>query len=324
MALSKQQRNDGSNSSITSNNSLQKSISKESRKLRAEQGLIPLTAIGIGAVISGDFFGWNYGLEKGGFGGLLISTIIVGFMYIFVSLSIGELAGMYPSAEGAFAFSNEAFGCYGGFICGLSESIEYILLVPVLFTGIGAHLNVLFDVNEENYKYIWWTVLMILYLILHLWGSKPTFISNTIFTSLSLITLITFWCVCIGITSNDSRKEINDRIFNIEPDDNFENGTIFFPKGFYGVFTSLTFAAWFFIGIEELALTGEDAINPKKNIPKALISSIIILIITALLTLILSVIVPGGTYNISSTSSPLVRALTSGLMNSCVNNNIFW
>lgn len=304
----------GSNQSVTSS-------PKKRKKLRAEQGLIPLIGIGVGAVISGDFFGWNYGLERGGFGGLIVSTIIVAIMYLCVALSLAEMSAIYPSAEGAFAFSRAAFGSYGGFLCGLSETIEYVLLVPVIFTGIGDHLNLLFQTNDENYKYLWWSLLALFYLILHLWGSKPTFLSNTIFTFLSLITLFLFWCVCISIISNDSPKEINQRIYNIPIDENFKDSNIFFPKGFYGIFTSLTFAAWFFIAVEELPLTGEDAINPKKNIPKALIWSIIILMITGFLTLIFSVSVPGGSFNISSTASPLVRAITAGLMNKCVNHN---
>ena len=67
--------------------------------LKRQQGLIPLTALGVGAVISGDFFGWNFGLERGGFGGLIISTLLVGFMYVCVSLSLAELAAMYPSGN---------------------------------------------------------------------------------------------------------------------------------------------------------------------------------------------------------------------------------
>ena len=65
--------------------------------LKRQQGLIPLTALGVGAVISGDFFGWNFGLERGGFAGLIIATLLVGFMYVCVSLSLAELAAMYPS-----------------------------------------------------------------------------------------------------------------------------------------------------------------------------------------------------------------------------------
>ena len=36
----------------------------------------------LGAVISGDCFGWNFGLGAGGFGGLLIATVVITVMYV--------------------------------------------------------------------------------------------------------------------------------------------------------------------------------------------------------------------------------------------------
>ena len=141
-----------------------------------------------------------------------------------------------------------------------------------------------------------------------------TFLSNTICTLLTLFTLFLFWFACLSIIINDDDDDINinKRIFNILPDKQFIDSTIFLPKGIYGIFTSLMYATWFFIAIEELPLAAEDAINPKKNIPKSLILSIIILTICSFLTLIFSVLVPGGSYNISNTGTPLVRALTAG------------
>ena len=47
----------------------------EERGLRRHAGVWSLWALGVGAVISGDYYGWNFGLSVGGFGGLLIATV---------------------------------------------------------------------------------------------------------------------------------------------------------------------------------------------------------------------------------------------------------
>ena len=39
----------------------------EKRRLRKSADWILLWALGVGAVISGDYFGWNFGLPLGGF-----------------------------------------------------------------------------------------------------------------------------------------------------------------------------------------------------------------------------------------------------------------
>ena len=64
----------------------------DERRLRRHAGAGSLWALGVGAVISGDFFGWNFGLTAGGFGGLLIATLIVTLMYAGLCFSIAEMS----------------------------------------------------------------------------------------------------------------------------------------------------------------------------------------------------------------------------------------
>ena len=73
----------------------------DKRGLRRYAGVWSLWALGVGAVISGDFFGWNFGLTVGGFGGLLIATIIVAVMYIGMCYSIAEMSPALPHTGGA-------------------------------------------------------------------------------------------------------------------------------------------------------------------------------------------------------------------------------
>ena len=54
----------------------------QERKLkRGAAGWVLLAGLGVSYVISGEFAGWNFGLEQGGFGGMLIATFIMGTMY---------------------------------------------------------------------------------------------------------------------------------------------------------------------------------------------------------------------------------------------------
>ena len=53
----------------------------EKRGLQRHAGVWSLWALGVAAVISGDFFGWNFGLDFG-FGGLLVATIVITVMYL--------------------------------------------------------------------------------------------------------------------------------------------------------------------------------------------------------------------------------------------------
>ena len=81
-------------------------------------------ALGVGAVISGDFFGWNFGLAAGGFWGLFIATVIITVMYVGLCYSIAEMSPALPHTGGAYSFGRLAMGPWGGFITGLGENIE--------------------------------------------------------------------------------------------------------------------------------------------------------------------------------------------------------
>ena len=57
-----------------------------------------LWGLGVGYVISGMYFGWNLGLEKGGTLGLAIATGFIIIMYICFTFSYTELACAIPKA----------------------------------------------------------------------------------------------------------------------------------------------------------------------------------------------------------------------------------
>ena len=78
--------------------------------MRRYAGVWSLWALGVGAVISGDFFGWNFGLAVGGFGGLAIATAIVAVMYLGICYSIAEMSPALPHTGGAYSFGRTALG----------------------------------------------------------------------------------------------------------------------------------------------------------------------------------------------------------------------
>src|SRR5262245_31814164 len=84
------------------------------RRLRKSARWVVLWAMGVGAVISGDFYGWNFGLAAGGFWGLALATGLMALMYVCLVYSIAELSAALPHAGGFYSFTRNAFGPLGG------------------------------------------------------------------------------------------------------------------------------------------------------------------------------------------------------------------
>jgi len=73
----------------------------EKRGLKRSAGFWGLWGIGVAAVISGDFSGWNLGIGTAGWGGFLIATAVVVVMYFAMLFSIGEMSAAMPHTGGA-------------------------------------------------------------------------------------------------------------------------------------------------------------------------------------------------------------------------------
>ena len=82
----------------------------EKRQLRRSAGVWGLWGLGIAAVISGDFSGWNVGLGTTGWGAMLIGTLLITVMFFTMIFSIGEMAAAMPHTGGAYSFSRAAMG----------------------------------------------------------------------------------------------------------------------------------------------------------------------------------------------------------------------
>src|SRR5262245_18541493 len=94
----------------------------EKRGFRRLAGVWSLWALGVGAVISGHYSGWNLGLGTGGWGGMLVAGILIMLIYIGLVFCIAEMAPALPHTGAAYSFARSAMGPWGGFITGLCES----------------------------------------------------------------------------------------------------------------------------------------------------------------------------------------------------------
>ncbi len=120
----------------------------DKRKLqKGAAGWILLASLGVSYVISGDYAGWNFGLAAGGFGGMLIATLLMATMYTCMVLSIAELSSSLPTAGGGYSFARRAFGPLGGYITGTAILLEYAIAPAAIAIFIGGYVNTLIGID---------------------------------------------------------------------------------------------------------------------------------------------------------------------------------
>ena len=148
--------------------------------------------MGVGAVISGDFFGWNFGLAAGGFGGMLMALIVMTVMYVGLCFSIAEMSPALPHAGGAYSFARTSMGPWAGYITGLAENMEYILTPAVIVVGAGGYLGAVFGTSPA-WEPVWWLLCYGVFVALNIWGVEMTFQVSFVITVIALLVLAVFW-----------------------------------------------------------------------------------------------------------------------------------
>jgi ethanolamine permease len=276
----------------------------EKRGLRRYAGVWSLWALGVGAVISGDFFGWNFGLGAGGFGGLFIATLIITVMYLGLCYSIAEMSPALPHTGGAYSFGRSAMGPWGGFITGLAENMEYVLTPAVIVVGIGGYLGAIFG-TPDWFAPVWWLLAYAAFVGLNIAGVETSFRFTIFITFLALAILIVFYIGAISHFDFD-RFALNmglDAAGEVVALP--EGGGPWLPLGLYGIAAALPFAIWFYLAIEELPLAAEESHDPRRDMPKGIMLGILTLIVCAFLTLFLNAGIAPGAYEVGTSDEPL-------------------
>ena len=252
-----------------------------------------LWGLGVGYVISGMYFGWNLGLEKGGTLGMGMATFLVIILYSSFSFSYAELACAIPKAGGAYDYAERAFKKDIGFITGLAQIIEFVFAPPAIAIAIGAYFNLAFPQVPVIAAAV--TVYFV-FTALNIYGVKAAANVELIVTILAVGELILF----SGLTL----PHFSVTRFTANA----------FPHGWGGAFAALPFAIWFFLGIEGVANVAEETLNPQKDIIKGFSWALLTLIILCVLVFIASIGVNGWQSIVyaadgSSSDSPLPLAL---------------
>lgn len=271
----------------------------EKRALRRHARVWSLWALGVGAVISGDFFGWNYGLAAGGFGGMLVATIIITVMFGGLCFSVAEMSPALPHTGGAYSFARSAMGPWGAFVTGLAENMEYILTPAVIVVGIGGYLGAIFE-TPDAWAPAWWLLAYAAFVGLNMAGVETSFRVTVFITLAALAILVVFYVGAI--------PHFDFERWALGASD-ADAGPGWLPHGVRGVFGALPFAIWFYLAIEELPLAAEESHDPQRDMPRGILLGLLTLVIAAFLTLVVSAGIAPGTAGLATSDEPLFEGL---------------
>lgn len=281
----------------------------ERRGLQRYAGIWSLWALGVGAVISGHFSGWNFGFITGGWGGMLVAAAIIAVMYLGLVSSIAEMSAALPHTGAAYSFARTAMGPWGGFVTGLFENVQYVLAPAVVCTFISGYFGSLAGLDTVWYPLLWIAVFA-LFLALNIFGVALSYRVTLLVTLVSLGGLVFFWISALPHV-DFARWALN---VGAGPDGAAValpagNGP-WLPFGWQGILASLPFAVWLFLAIEQVPLAAEEAVDPQRDLPRGILLAFATLLLSAVMIVLLNPAIQGvGSFALGTSLEPALDGI---------------
>jgi amino acid transporter len=257
-----------------------------STELKRTVGLMGLTGVSVGSVIGS---GWlNSALHAVGHAGpaVLITWGVAALVCILLALNFAELGAAYPLSGGTARYSYLSFGALGGFFAGWISWLQAVALAPVEVTATMGYLNANWVKGTETAQGYLTTKgiliaigFMAVFTFINLVGVKALAEGGNIIVAWKVfVPLLTI----VVILAHGFHGQNFNAHFNtvLSPDGHLtaSHGGGFNPYGLKGMLIALGVGGVLFSyqGFEQAVQLGGEAKNPKRDIPRAVVLSILI------------------------------------------------
>jgi len=279
---------------------------EEEHKLRRSVGSLGLTAMGVGAIIgTGIFVVIGEGAAEAG-PAVSLAFVLAAVTCLFSALSYSELAASVPVSGSAYTYSYATLGELVAFIIGWDLILEYGVSVAAVAVGWGGNFNVFLDSAfgytlpaaissppEDGGVFNLPAVLIVLMVTLLLVrGTRESAQVNLVMVFIKIAVLIFF--IIAAFTAFDAD--------NLEP---------FNPEGFGGITAAAGLIFFAYIGFDAVSTASEEANNPAKDLPIAIVGSLLISTFFYVLVAFGAIgLVPAA--DLAGSEAPLADALKDG------------
>jgi len=186
---------------------------------------------------------------------------------ICAATAIGQLARLFPSAGGMYTYAARSLGPWAGFLVAWLFILFEPLVAPFLYLEFGWAMTDVFQ-TEVGWSYAgqWWIWVLLMTVIVFLLTYRDIRLSTTAGVILGAFEIVVFAGLSIWMLLSNTGD------LNLQPfDPGHANGE------WSGVFKGMVFAILAFIGFEAAAPLGEEARNPRRTVPRAVVGSAIVI-----------------------------------------------
>ncbi|XP_064643072.1 high affinity cationic amino acid transporter 1-like [Lineus longissimus] len=287
-----------------------KSLSTESiqaTELKRCLGVVELTALGVGSTLGAGVYVITGQVARQQAGpAIVLSFLVAAVASLLAGLCYAEFAARVPKAGSAYVYSYVSVGEMWAFVIGWNMILENMIGAASVGKAWSQYFDTLFNDTVARYiaahvppmqapglaehpDFIALVLLIVSTMVVAI-GVKMSSVVSFVFTILNI--LVIGCVICIGLFHVDGKNWTNN----------------FFPYGFKGVMSGAATCFYAFVGFDTIATSGEEAKQPSKNIPLAIVATLIICFLAYFgVSCVITLMVP---YNELAVSAPLPKVFS--------------
>ncbi len=306
-------------------------------KLKKSLSLRDLTSLGIAAIIGAGIFSTIGNASASGGPAVILLFVFIAIACSFSAMSYAEFASSIPISGSAYTYAYASFGEIVAWIIGWALILEYAIgniVVAIswsgyftgLMDGLGWHIPECYTMDYMSAKTGYLTYIshadasaIPLYIKEQYlaWTTAPSILGIKIICDIPALGIVLAITSLIYRGVNETKTVSNFFVglkltvivlvilvgaFYVKP----ENWSPFAPNGMSGVLKGVASVFFAYIGFDALATTAEECKNPKRDLPKAMLAS---LVICTVLYILISLALTGMVdYKELAVSDPLAHA----------------
>ncbi|MEU9558340.1 amino acid permease [Streptomyces fumanus] len=239
---------------------------REGHGLKRTMGLFQLVCFGVGAIVgTGIFVGLSDSVAEAG-PAVVVSFVLAAVTCVFTAFAFAELGGAIPVSGSSYSFAYAGLGETTAFLVGWCLLLEYGVSVSAVAVGWSQYVNELLDSvlgvrlphalsagpGDGGAVNLPAVIVIALACVLLVRGVRESARATAAMAVLKLAVLVAF--VAIGLTA-------------------FRDGNLtpFSPAGLGGIGAGTTAAFFSYIGFDAITTAGEEAKNPRRDVPVAIL-----------------------------------------------------
>jgi len=240
-------------------------------KLKRKLSLFDVINLVVGTIVGADIYiAATFGAEFLG-PASLIAWILAGLMAIIIALSFAECSSVLPRVGGPYIYAKEAFGDFIGFLVGWSLLIAGWSALAVFPLAFVAYLQYFFPDMSFILQIIVKIIFVLFLAFINYVGAKDAGIANDILTIIKITPIIILTIIGIGY-------------FILNPQVLASNYTPFLPLGLGSLGSAIVLVFWAYVGFELVTVPSNEIEDSKKNIPRAIILGMGIIVLFYVIT----------------------------------------